>query len=494
MSLWTQLQHMEWSEQKALQNRLLHEYITRRLYPFSPYYRALFDREGIKPENIRRVEDLAEIPFTTKQDLMPSEEDPDRAKQFVLSPTKEAIREHWPLSAKLPLLFKSLLGGKDKVAKALRKEYYPVFMTFTTGRSAMPVPFLYSSHDLDQLCESGSRLTEVLGIEQDWRIVNLFPYAPHLAFWQVAAAGFERGILTLSTGGGKVAGTEGNLRALQRMKPQCIIGVPGYLYHLLREAHKRRQATENVKLVVLGADTVPPGLKTKLRELLRDLGSPDVQILGTYGFTEARMAFAECPTEDGSSSGYHFYPDKGVVEIVDPATGLLRDLDSDGEIVYTPICGRGTSLLRYRTGDLVEGGIKTGPCPHCGRTLPRLGSKLSRASSVTNLQLMKVKGTLVNMEEIGLVLANDEAVEEWQIEVRKKDDDPLEVDQLILFVSLKQGSVEALVKKRIKSNVMASTEVTPNEIRVLPTEKILSKVGMEKEMKEKRFVDMRVKS
>ena len=113
---------------------------------------------------------------------------------------------------------------------------------------------------------------------------------------------------------------------------------------------------------------------------------------------------------------------------------------------------------------------------------------------MTNLQLMKVKGTLVNMEEIGLVLANDEAVEEWQIEVRKKDDDPLEVDQLILFVSLKQGSVEALVKKRIKSNVMASTEVTPNEIRVLPTEKILSKVGMEKEMKEKRFVDMRVKS
>ncbi|HKI82275.1 MAG TPA: hypothetical protein VKA04_11560, partial [Pseudodesulfovibrio sp.] len=218
---WKDLQHLPGKEQHALQNQLLKEMVQKRLYPFSAHYRALFDREGIRPEDIRRVEDLANLPLTSKRDLLPTEEDPDRSRKLVLAPDKELIGRYWSLRDRLPLLWKALTKGKASVLEALRREYYPIFMTFTTGRSAQPVPFLYSRHDLDELGVSGQRLNAILGFHRDWRVLNLFPYAPHLAFWQVAMAGFAGGNMVLGTGGGKVAGTEGNLRGMQRLQPEA---------------------------------------------------------------------------------------------------------------------------------------------------------------------------------------------------------------------------------------------------------------------------------
>ncbi len=492
MISWKELQKLAPSEQKALQNRLLRRFVSERLYPFSAYYRALFDEHGIRPEDIQRVEQLADVPFTTKHDLMPTDDDPDRPRRFILEPSREAIREHWSLRRKLRMLGKATVGGRGRVESELRREYYPIFMTFTTGRSAAPLPFLYTRHDLDNLTEAGFRLCETLGFRRDDRAINLFPYAPHLAFWQVAMGGIASGNLVLHTGGGKVAGTEGNLRALERMQPQQMLGVPGYLYHLLREALKRGVGIKDCRTVILGADSVPAGLKVKLRALLAELGSPDVQVLGTYGFTEARMAFGECPTADGSSSGYHVFADQGIFEIIDPVSGEVLPHEASGELVYTPLDGRGTTVFRYRTGDIVEGGIQHGACPHCGRTTPRINSRLSRATSVHSIHLKKVKGTLVNLEELGQLLAGDAAVEEWQIEIRKKDNDPHEVDELVLWIATGSGVANADVERRLRTTIKAHTEVSPNQVNFIAIEALLDRVGMEREMKEKRFVDTRV--
>src|SRR5690606_15884492 len=125
-------------------------------------------------------------------------------------------------------------------------------------------------------------------------------YAPHLAFWQVVSAGFEAGLMVLSTGGGKVMGSSGDLRAIARTRAQALLGVPGYVYHLLRRGVADGADMSNVKTVVLGAERVPPGMKDKIRALLEEMGASDVSVFGTYGFTEARMAFAECPTADSS--------------------------------------------------------------------------------------------------------------------------------------------------------------------------------------------------
>ena len=68
---------------------------------------------------------------------------------------------------------------------------------------------------------------------------------------------------------------------------------------------------------MLGAEKVTPGLKQKMSESLAECGATGVTISGTYGFTEARMAFSECPATYAETPGYHFYPDLCAIEVID---------------------------------------------------------------------------------------------------------------------------------------------------------------------------------
>ena len=75
-------------------------------------------------------------------------------------------------------------------------------MTGTTGRSADPVPFLFTRHDLGNLSLAGARGLGIYRFPRDFRIINLFPYAPHLAFWQCHYAAAAYGVFAISSGGG----------------------------------------------------------------------------------------------------------------------------------------------------------------------------------------------------------------------------------------------------------------------------------------------------
>ena len=172
MANWSEVQHWSPDQLRRYQNNQLAAYTREFLYPFSPFYRELFKKAGVTPEQIRTVDDLRRVPLTSKTDLIPTTEDPARFKKFILQPDPESIRKAWPLNRKLGLLFQSLVKGKPWVKEKLRKEFYPCFMTFTTGRSAEPVPFFYSSHDLDRLRVTGGRLADVwrTGGESFWRL------------------------------------------------------------------------------------------------------------------------------------------------------------------------------------------------------------------------------------------------------------------------------------------------------------------------------------
>lgn len=491
MTNWQALQRWSRAEQRALQDHLLRQFVREQLYPFSPHYRALFDRAGVRPEQIRGVDDLRRLPFTQKRDLLPTAAEPQQFKRFILQPDAASVRAAWPLRKKLPLLWTRWWQGQPAVQRRLRDEYAPCFMTFTTGRSAEPVPFFYTPHDLRTLQTTGARLVDVMGLHPDYRVANVFPYAPHLAFWQVFFAGQATGMMALSTGGGRVMGSSGDLRAITRLRADALIGVPGYVYHLVRRAADEGLDLSALKCVVLGAERVPPGMKQKLVALLERCGARQVRVFGTYGFTEARMAFAECPTEDNGYTGYHLYPDLAIFEVIDPKTGDVLSDGEDGELVFTPLQARASTVFRYRTGDLVRGGIAWQPCPHCGRTVPRISSDLVRESSVKDLQLVKLKGTLVNLEDCAVLLGGMPEVDEWQIELRKKDNDPLEVDELVVRLALQPGHDPTRTALRVREAFKSRLEVQPNHVEFLGLDSLLGKLGMETEMKERRFVDAR---
>ncbi|OGW84390.1 MAG: hypothetical protein A2987_02180 [Omnitrophica bacterium RIFCSPLOWO2_01_FULL_45_10] len=482
-----------WPELKAKQNTKLHHFITRHLYPFSPYYRRLFDKNKIRPDSIRKVEDLRRIPFTSKKDFvgLAKEDVTKRNLDFVLQPNAELIRKFLPKAELIKYSLTRFLKGDGYFRDRLENEYRPIFLTATAGTTDQPVSFLYTSYDLDNLKIYGKRAIEIFDIKRDERSLNIFPYAPHLAFWQTVFAGFSAGLFILSTGGGKTLGTEGNLRSLMKVRPQFLIGVPSYAYHLLKTARKQNLDLSFLRAIALGAAHVPKGFKRKISALLAEMGSRNVKVLGTYGFTEARCAWGECPTEIDISSGYHTYPDKEIFEIIDPETGNPQDEGEPGELVYTGIDARGSCVLRYRTGDLVEGGIVYRPCPYCGRTTPRISSEIVRASNIKSIQLTKIKGSLVNLNILEHILDDTEEIDEWQIEITKKDNDPYEVDELNLYVCLLKNKDTNEFVSRLNQEVLSSADLSFNKVNFVTHEEIQRRIEIESAVKAKRIVDKR---
>ena len=464
----------------------LRGYLRTTVLPFSAHYGALFRREGIDPRQLRTLDDLRRIPFTTKSDFLPGVSGADPVRDFILQPDPAV------LARRPSTIARALFRGRKTVAAEFEREFRPLLLTSTTGRSAEPVPFVYSAHDIDNLTLGGARAYDVCGAKREMRMLNLFPFAPHLAFWFAHYGGAEFGCFVLGTGGGRTLGTDGNLRLIRKIKPDVLIGMPTFIYHLLTELVQQGFALPNLCKLVLGGEKAPAGMRRKLRALARDLGAEHIDVLRTYGFTEAKMAWAECPfDEDAGSAGYHIHPDLALIEIVDPKTGEPRSEGEPGEIVCTPLDARGSVVVRYRTGDCIDGGLFHEPCPFCGRKVPRLVGEISRNSEIRDLRLGKLKGTLVDFNQLEHVLDNAEHVSTWQLELRKLHDDPLELDELVLHVAKSDATDDAALRLSLNAHFARETELHPNRIEMHTIEELRQLQGVGTQLKEQRVVDHR---
>ena len=293
--------------------------------------------------------------------------------------------------------------------------------------------------------------------------------------------------MVLPTGGGKMMGTDGNLRLLERMQAHGDRRHAGL--RLPPAAHRLASAAAtwpSVRRVVLGAEKVPRGLKAKMH------GAP-------AGLRRGRASRSWAPT----ASPRRAWPSASArpAPRSRPATTCTRTWASsrwsirraasrsaegaDGELVYTGISGHGTVVCRYRTGDLVIGGMTWEPCPWCGRTLPRIASSLRRVSEQHALNLTKIKGTLVDLSHMGTLLSEMRGVEEWQVVISKKNDDPLELDQLEVRVAPRADARLEDLEQAIARELLQATEVAPNKISFHSLGEMLEFLGMETEIKEK---------
>ena len=459
----------------------LRDYLNRRVVPFSTHYSRVFREHGIHPLDIKSFDDWSHVPFTSKKDL-------GNPRDFVLMPNEAVLRRE------PGMIFDALLHGRNAAKEHAEAEFRPILLTSTTGRSAEPVPFLYTKHDLHNLDISGTRLMLAGRSQREFRHMNLFPYAPHLAFWLAHHAGLGFGTFMLSTGGGKTLGTDGNIKLIDKIQPDILIGMPTFIYHIMREANESGKRWTNLKRIVLGGEKLAAGLRARLRDLAAALGSSNVHIMATYGFTEAKMAFPECVGESHDSHGYHLSPDLGFIEIIDPKTGQLVPDGHPGEIVFTPLDSRGTVVLRYRTGDIAEGGLTWEKCPNCGRTCPRLLGPISRVSEVRELHFDKLKGTLVNFNMLEHLLDDQRGIAAWQIELRKHHNDPLETDEVHLHLSAEPGVREDDLELAVTRRFYEATEIRPNELHFHTLAEMREQLGVGRLLKEEKLVDHRPKS
>lgn len=482
---------MPHAEQRIAQGALLQRYVQRHLLPSSGHYRDLFAQAGVTAAQLRTVDDLRRVPLSSKADLLPTAADPQRFRRFLLQHDDASERPARSLTERLSQVLGRWTRGAGPARRRRQREFDPAFVTFTGGRSSPPVPFFYSQHDLANLGDAGARMFEVAGLREDHRLACLLPYAPQLAFWQVFFASQQAGVLSLATGGGTSAATGDDLLALQRLRAQAAVGFPGYVHQLLRRAADEGADLSALERVVLGPEQLVPGQRQKIAALLEATGAGDARVVGTYGFTEARMTFSECPSHDGGASGYHLYPDLAIFEVVDPTTGEVVPDGEDGELVFTPLDARASTVFRYRTGDRVRGGIQYDPCPSCGRTVPRIASDVTRLTALTDLRLHSSKRTALDLDECAQLLGETAAVEEWQIELRKRPRDPDGRDELVVRVALGDATRQQETVARLREQFRRRLHLTPSRIELLELDDLLTQLDAASGARQRRFVDAR---
>src|SRR5258708_1791181 len=142
---WKKITTMPRGELAELQNKKLRWFFRHKL-PYSPFFRAHLDANKLDWSDFETTDDLQKIPLISKADVAPTETDRAKPRQFILQPDEGLIKKYATKGELLEIVKMKIMKADAKAA--LEKEYKPLHLHFTTGRTALPTPFTYSAYDL----------------------------------------------------------------------------------------------------------------------------------------------------------------------------------------------------------------------------------------------------------------------------------------------------------------------------------------------------------
>jgi phenylacetate-CoA ligase len=471
MQAWSKISRMPAPAIKSMQDDLLQKMIVE-LSAGHPYYRNLFKQSGIDAAAFKAA-DLTKLPFTGKSDILAPPDDPSHPKKFVL----EAPAEEQGGGKKGGF---KLFGKKD--AGPDPQDYKLMNLYYTAGRTARPVPIVYTTYDLENLKEAGLRAYDIWEMTRDDTMVNAFSYAPNVSFWQFYYSGMETGSTVLQTGGGRVLGMEKILRALDNMDAPVLATSPGYAQFALQTVAHFGFNMKSLERLIVGNDYTPMCQVERLKKLMAGVLAKDTRVQRVYFVSEAKSGWAECEPDQG----YHLNPDHVLVEIVDPETGAVKGEREAGEVVITNLDARGTVFLRFRTGDIATGGITTEPCPKCGRTVPRILGDIERKDLIFDMQggngPVKFNGNALRR-----YMLEKTDVLQWYSELtRSGQTDGL---NMVIKVSKEIENEKAFTEDLAKQ--LAGKFTLPVTVDTSSLDAVINKTGMEKSVTEQRIFDLR---
>lgn len=406
---------LEPREYLRLQERLLRDLVVRFLYPFSPFYRRLFDEHGIRPERVRRLRDLERLPLVSREDFQGSVDDEWRPFRGLLRPDEQSLKRWAHRGLLSRVAWERLVRGDEAAERLLAEEFKPVHLH---PSSSGPVVG-YTVRDLSALSQAGARAFAVMGASRSDVLVSALPLGPHLPFWHVYYGALGAGMSAFHVGGGEVVRPARAARLMEEAGAGLLVAQPGYAEGLLLGAPPSTFAP--LRILALWGEDGLVGARERFTTRLRAGGAPSAAVTALLGIPEARVAWGECPTppaQPEASNGYHTYPDLELLEIVDPDTGAALADNEPGEIVYTSLDWRGSALLRFRTGLIARRGITHERCPGCRRSVPRIPPDLSRTE--WRVLVMGSKGRVqVDLADVLPVLWRATGVPQWQVDVNR---------------------------------------------------------------------------
>ena len=307
------------------------------VYERAPMYKRKFDQVGVRPEDIRTIEDVQKVPFTIKEELRQSQEKYPPFGDFLCISPEEGVRV-FQTTGTTGIPVRSLLSKKDWYV-----HYYEQFMYFMYGY--------------------GITKADVMFVP--------FNYGLYLAWWGLQAAFEQAGVLVIPGGG---QNSEDRTKNILEWKPSVICGTPTYILFLGDVAKKMGVDLSKtpVRIVITGGEPGAQVPSTK-KQIETSWGAKNYDDVGS---TEISNFGFECIAQQGT----HVVESMFLAEVIDPGTGKSLDPGQEGELVLTNLCCESMPLIRWRMGDMVKFDVKK--CD-CGRTFLRLdGGVFGRADDM----------------------------------------------------------------------------------------------------------------
>ena len=366
-----EIETMPLDQMRKLQSEKLVKQV-KHVYENVKYYRDLMDEKGVKPEDIKGIEDLHKLPFLTKADL----------------------REAYPYG----LLAKPL---KDCVR-----------IQSTSGTTGRRVVAFYTQNDINLWEDCCARaITAVGGTNEDVCQVaygyGLFTGGPGLN-----GGSHKVGCLTLPLSSGN---TERQIQFMMDLSATILCCTPSYAAYIGESLKEMGYKPEDIPLKagIFGAE---PWTEEMRQGIEKSLG---IKAYDIYGLTETSgpgVAFECC-----EQTGMHVNEDHFYAEIIDPDTGEVLPEGSKGELVFTSLDKEAFPLLRYRTRDICV--LSREKCS-CGRTLVKMAKPMGRTDD-----MLIIRGVNVFPSQIETVLLNEGYEPNYQIVVdRVKNNDTFDVN------------------------------------------------------------------
>jgi len=336
-------------ERRALQGKRLHR-IVDYVYHNVPFYRAKLQALDITPDDIRSIDDITKLPYTTKQDLRDN-------YPFGLqaAPQSEIIRIH-----------------------------------ASSGTTGNPTIVGYTRKDIAVWSECMARCLTAYGVNRNDIFSVAYGYGLFTGGLGVhyGVENLGASVLPASTGN-----TEKHIRLIRDLGATGIACTPSYALHLAETMEKMGVKREELKLRI-GAFGAEPWTENMRAEIQEKLG---VKAFNLYGLSEIMgpCVSYECERQNGSHINEdHYFP-----EIIDPNTLETLPFGSTGELVFTTLTKEGMPLLRYRTRDLCS--LDNTPC-ECGRTSVRMGKILGRSDDMLIIRGINVFPSQVESVILGM--------------------------------------------------------------------------------------------
>ena len=380
----------------------------KRAYDNVPHYRNAFDRQGVHPEDLKQLSDIAKFPFTGKKDL----------------------RDNYP--------FGMFAVPREQVVR----------IHASSGTTGKPTVVGYTKKDIDTWADLMARSIRASGGRAGDMVHVAYGYGLFTGGLGAHYGAERAGCTVIPMSGGQ---TERQVQLICDFRPDIIMVTPSYMQVIIEEFVRQGldPRESSLRIGIFGAE---PWTEAMRREIESKAGIDAVDIYGLSEVMGPGVANECIETKDGPVIWEdHFYP-----EIVDPETGAVLPDGSEGELVFTSLTKEALPIIRYRTRDL------TRLLPPTARSFRRMGKIVGRSDDMLIIRGVNMFPTQI--EEI--VLQHAKLSGQYQIVVTREG--PLDAVEVRCELQphaaaatdeAERGEIARWVSQRIKTLVGVSTNV-----------------------------------